>query len=335
MLESNKEIYPAHVSERVAPNNLEKNDNVLFEHEFTSLICSTSYLILKNVHVLDDTVFDLSNFTFYPSYTHVYGSFSIKDKLKRLKSFFKNKIIVDKAIWITQNWTWMYFHWLTDALPRLIALEDHIEKHIVLLPESYKKHSYIIDSLEILGYDSIFYPECNRVFVKKLALPSHTASPGNYNAYYLNILRGRFLKNKTPFRKIFISRSQANQRFILNEDEVTNILLSFGFEVHIFENYTLDKQIELMNETSVLLGLHGAGLANMLFMPENGNIIELRNQGDKHNNCYFSMASALKHSYFYLQGLGDSSQTASVNIKIDTLELKNLLNLLFYTNNPR
>lgn len=329
MIEINKEIYPAHVSERVPPNNLEAKDIVLFEHEFNSLICSTSYLILKNVHILNDTVFDASNFTFYPYYTHVHGSFSAKDKLKRLKFFLKNKIVVDKAIWITQNWTWMYFHWLTDALPRLIALEDHIEKHKVLLPESYKKHPYIIDSLEILGYDFIFYLECNRVFVKKLALPSHTASPGNYNAYYLNKLRYRFLKNNNPFRKIFISRSQANQRFIINEDEVTTILLAYGFEVHIFENYTLDKQIELMNETSVLLGLHGAGLTNMLFMPENGSIIELRNQGDKHNNCYFSMASALRHSYFYLQGLGDASQTASVNIKIDTIELKNLLNLLF------
>ena len=335
MLESNKEIYPAHVSVRLPPFNLKKEDEVLFSHEYQSIIFSTSYLILKNAHVLDDTVFDLSNFKFYPSYTHVHGSFSSKDKLNRLKFFFKNKILVDKAIWITQNWTWMYFHWLTDALPRLIALEDHVEKYKVLLPESYQKHPYIIDSLEILGYDFIFYSESNRVFVKKLALPSHTASPGNYNAYYLNKLRDRFLKNKKKIRKIFISRSQANQRFIINEDEVTSILISFGFEAHIFENYTLNKQIELMNETSVLVGLHGAGLTNMLFMPENGNIIELRNQGDKQNNCYFSMASGLNHAYYYLQGEGDSSQTANVNIKIDTLELKNLLTLLLHTNTAR
>ena len=83
-----------------------------------------------------------------------------------------------------------------------------------------------------------------------------------------------------------------------------------------------------MGTILVLVGLHGAGLTNMLFMPAKSSIIEIRNNGDSHNNCYFSMASELNHAYYYLLGQGESLQTDDVNIKIDILELKNLLFLL-------
>ena len=105
------------------------------------------------------------------------------------------------------------------------------------------------------------------------------------------------------------------------------MLISFGFEIHVFEQYSLSKQVDLMRDTQCLLGMHGAGLTNMLFMPSVGSVIELRNRGDQHNNCYFSMASELNHAYYYLQGDGDSEQTASVNLHIDLIQLTNLLHL--------
>jgi capsular polysaccharide biosynthesis protein len=325
----NKEIFPAHRSKRVPPQNIVEEDEELFIHEYEKYIQATSFVNLRNADILVDTVFSFSHFSFYPTYTHINGSFSSEDKIRRLKLFATKSITIENGIWITQNWTWMYFHWITDALTRLIALEDHVHKQPVLLPLSYKKLPFVIQSLDVLGYPYFFYSDTLRVRVKELVLPSHTASPGNYNKYYLSNLRQRFIKpNIIPFRKIFISRNQASQRFITNEEEVVALLLQNQFEVHVFENYPLSQQIGLMNEAMILLGLHGAGLTNMLFMPEKGNIVEIRNKGDKHNNCYFSMASELNHSYFYLQGLGDGKDTSAVNITIDLLALKNLLNLL-------
>ena len=37
----------------------------------------------------------------------------------------------------------------------------------------------------------------------------------------------------------------------------------------------------------------------MLFLNEKTNLIEIRNKNDKHNNAFFSMASALNLNYFY------------------------------------
>ncbi len=328
MLVYEKLVCPSYISVRKAPKNLKESDLVLFKHEYQSSICSTTFLKLKNVDVLQDTVFDLSSFRFFESYTHILGSFTIKEKFEKLKLFFKAKTNVDRGVWITQNWTWMYFHWMTDALPRLIALEGEVEQYPVLLPIDYKSYPYIVESLELLGYDYVWYTSTQRVRITDLILPSHTALPGNYNGVFLNQLRQRFLgAPRVPYRKIFISRSNATQRFIVNEDDVVALVLSFGFEVHFFENYSLSKQVALLSDTSCLIGLHGAGLTNMLFMPPKGTVIEIRNQGDQHNNCYFSMSSELDHSYYYLEAEGDSEDTASVNLHIDIIKLTNLLHL--------
>jgi len=326
MLVYEKTLYPSHFAVRKTPENIKENDEVLFKHEYQSAICATTFLRLKNVDILRDTVFDSSTFRFFASFTHINGSFTWDEKVEKLKLFFKPKLNIERGLWITQNWTWMYFHWMTDALTRLIALEGEVESFPVLLPIDYKKYPYIVESLDILGYTYVWYTPTQRVRIKELLLPSHTASPGNYNSEFLNRLRKRFVGTEVEsHRKIFISRSKATQRFIANEDEVISLVLSFGFEVHIFEEYSLSKQIALMREATCLMGLHGAGLTNMLFMHPKGKVIEFRNQGDQHNNCYFSMASALDHAYYYIEGKGDSKETAGVNLHIDVEQLTNLL----------
>jgi capsular polysaccharide biosynthesis protein len=333
MLLYEKTIYPSHISIRKAPVNIKATDEELFMHEYQSSICATNFLRLKNVYILQDTVFDLSTFRFFAPYTHINGSFTRDEKIEKLKLFLKAKTYVCQGVWITQNWTWMYFHWLTDALTRLIALEAEVEQFPVLIPDAYKFYPYILESLDLLGYEYVLYSPLERVLVKELILPSHTASPGNYNSQFLNQLRQRFIGivRGEPSRKIFISRSKATQRFITNEDELFALVLSFGFEVHIFEEYTLNRQVALMREATCLMGLHGAGLTNMLFMPPKGKVLEIRNKGDQHNNCYFSMSSELDHSYYYLEGEGDSEDTASVNIHIDIIQLTNLLHTISVT----
>lgn len=324
-----KVIYPAHISKRTPPKNINEEDVSLFQHEFTSSICETSVYVFKRVFILKDSVYDLSSFRFFESFTHINGFFNSNDKFERLKLMFHKNNQIPKGIWITQNWTWMYFHWITDALPRLIAVEDLHEGFPVLLPESYRSIPFVEESLNLLGYDFLYFSDKKRNFIKQLVLPSHTASPGNYNSLLINKLRSKFIQKYTsPFRKIFVSRSKAKQRFLSNEDEVIELLIANGFEIHIFEEYTLKKQIALMNESRCLIGLHGAGLTNMIFMPSNGSVIELRNKLDNQNNCYFSLSSELSHDYYYIECQGDSLITEAVNLNVDLNLLKSLLELV-------
>lgn len=48
------------------------------------------------------------------------------------------------------------------------------------------------------------------------------------------------------------------------------------------------KQIEIIHNTDVFIGIHGAGLTHMLFLPEWASVFELYNCGDP--DCYLDLA---------------------------------------------
>lgn len=322
-----KTIYDKHISKRTLPINLTQEDQRLFAREFSKEIDKTTLTKLTNAHILKDAIFSIRKFRFYLSHSHIHA-LSKKALLKRFLVLFSSKQKCESAIWIIDNWSEAYFHWLTDALTRLVSTEQFIKTKVVVLPKEFEKSAYIAESLKLLNYKIYFYSE--KLLVKKLILPSHTAPTGNYNKEIINTLRNRFLKNINgrPERNIYVSRKKANKRKVLNEIEVIFLMKQYDYEVHFFEDYDLKKQIELMSQTKRLVGLHGAGLTNMLFMPKDGCVLELRNRNDAHNNCFFTLASDLNHRYYYQLNDGNTKDTHIVDITVDLEELRINLEML-------
>lgn len=327
-------IYPKFTSIRKIPKNLKEEDYTLFDNNLVAEINESNLIQLKSVYILKDTIFDLKRFRFFFSYTHFHIQKLtipqiINKKFGRIIKFFTKGKKIKKAIWITDNWSPAYFHWFTEAISRLIVCEEFHKDYIVVLPKTFEKYNYATESLKILNckYQIL---EKRSYFVEKLVLPSHTATIGNYNENIINLIRDKFLINfpNIPHRKIYISRAKAEKRKIINEDEVIELLNQYDYEIHTFEDYPLIKQIEIMSQTKSLISLHGAGLTNMIFMPANGQIMEFRNKDDNYNNCFFSLASALNHSYFYQQNLGDTKDTHIVNLTIDLTQLKENLDFM-------
>ena len=319
----------SHVN-RNLPVNFINQDLFLFQHELKKEIQSSYFIRINFVFLVVDTVVSIPKFRFYPAETHLNGSFS-----KQQKNDYLNKIsfpfkIYPKAIWITQNWTWMYFHWMIDSLTRYVACMDYIKKHPVILPSSYKEYAYIVDSLDYLDIPYIWHDEQTSPMILELILPSHTASPGNYNVHYLFKLRSLFLSKQPiiskPFRKIFISRKKALTRRIINESEIYKLLVDNGIEIHCLEDYTLKNKIKLISETNCLIGMHGAGLTNMLFLPTLSKVLEIRIENDSHNNSYFSMASALNLPYYYFKAKLVNMKDDTNDVFIDLEQLKLTLN---------
>ena len=324
-------IYSKHNSERKTPKNLKGEDLRLFAHELSKEIENTTLLNLGNVYVLKDTIFSLRDFHFYLSETQTHKSnLPLKSLLKRILMLFNKGEKITKAVWIIDNWSEGYFHWLTDALPRLIASEKFSEDHIVILPMNYERHNYVREALSLLNYRVHYFNSNRHLLVKELILPSHTAPTGNYNKNIINNIRDRFLKSNKQLshRNIFISRSKAHKRKIVNETEVISLLKLYDYEVHYFEDYSLRQQIEVMSQAKSLIGLHGAGLTNMLFMPKNGQVLEFRNRSDAHNNCYFSLASDLNHDYYYQLNDGNTNDTNIVDVTVNLEELRTNLDLM-------
>ena len=95
-----------------------------------------------------------------------------------------------------------------------------------------------------------------------------------------------------PVRITFISRSTAHRR-VLNEQELT-ISLQQNFPnirvrlVDFHHGMPFEHQLQISANTDVLIGMHGAGLTHLLFLPDWAVVFELFNCDDR--NCYLDLA---------------------------------------------
>jgi capsular polysaccharide biosynthesis protein len=324
-----KTPFVSYTDYRTKPRNLNEADLFLFETSFAVNMPEVSICSLKSANILKNNIFTLLPPKFYTSYTHIFPVPS-KKLLKSLLSFLKPYKKIPHGVWVTDEWSGEYFHWMTDALTRVIAAEQSGSDYVIVLPEEYRNRKFVVESLKLLNVEAYYYYKRRRLKVQHLLLPAHTALTGSYNHALINELRDRFIGRLTakPYKRIYISRQRAAKRRIINEEEVVMVLESNGYETHFFEDYSLQKQIDIMVQTKSVVGLHGAGLTNMLFMHKGGKILELRNHKDSHNNCFFALASAMGHAYYYLANIGNTEDTYSVDVTVDTDRLREVVALM-------
>ncbi|MGC9260975.1 MAG: glycosyltransferase family 61 protein [Phycisphaerae bacterium] len=202
-----------------------------------------------------------------------------------------------------------YFHWMVESCGQLQGLEAYCAatdtKPQILIRAG--GNAYIRQSLELLGYGGqiIEWTEGNApAFAEGVILAT---LPGNRVACSpasLRWLRGKFLAaagvdaagvgETGATRKIYIRRKPGGWRSVANDDEVAEALEAEGFETTRPEGLTLAQQIRLFAEAKIIVGMHGAGLTNILFAP-GAAILELT--GDYGGGEYMSMASGLGNAY--------------------------------------
>ncbi|WP_309642389.1 glycosyltransferase family 61 protein [Flavobacterium sp.] len=321
--------YPEQVCHRKLPINFKQEDLCLFEGDLKHTNKEKSMLFLKNIDYLKDTLFDKRHFKFYDDYCFVLKK-PLINLLARLIYYSHKSQTIDQAVWVTDNWSKEYFHWFADVISRILIAEEYIKGHVIVLPHAHKKYKYISESLDLLGVSYTFLEKKN-VHFNNLILTPKIGITGNYDKVLINQVRDRFIdSDKQPSKYIYISRQKANRRKVTNEEEVIAVLLKHHFEIHFFEDYTLAQQIQIMQDTKILMSIHGAGLTNMLFMPKNAKIVELRNETESRLNCFFSLASDLNHEYYYLTNTGTSTTTHTADITVDVnkleTELQKILN---------
>jgi capsular polysaccharide biosynthesis protein len=259
----------------------------------------------------------------------------LRGKQQVLKQWLKTqlfpKIGVDEAIWVIDLWSKNYFHWILECLPRILALRSAGINLPLLLPEHLYKIPYIRESLADLNIQTFTYNFRQTVKVNRLIMPSHD-SPCAFDRDYLESVIQFYNTDqewiKPPSRKIYISRRDALKRKISNEEELIPLLVNVGFECVQMEKLSFKEQRDLMRETSVLLSIHGAGLANMIFMQEGSKVVELHPEVDRYNSCFYHLAEAVGMKYNYSFEPGDHPNPQEANVSVDLTKMKKLLNML-------
>lgn len=195
-----------------------------------------------------------------------------------------------------------YYHWLIDVLPRLLVLKQLHPDCVLLLPEG--ANEYMLLSIRALEFTKFHFIPKNKILKGvDVIMPGHVATVGRQDSLLLEQVRQQLINSftsvqapATPRRRIFASRNTQHTRRLLNEEEILFLLQRYNIEVVLFDGMTLPQQIELMQTVDLFIGVHGANMTNMLFLPDNALIIELMDAQNP-NLCYSNMAANLSFIY--------------------------------------
>lgn len=315
------------VIHRRRPVNLVENDNCLFEREYTRTSYKPAYS--KSYFVL----FDFHTFNRFNKRSFFKQS-RLMTKETPLRKLVKRRIsIIRSGVVVVDIWSCNYFHWFTEVIPKLLFITEKRKKVILHLPESFLKTGFVKSSLSFFPNVKVKVtsgPSINFLFVAETF--NLNISQGNYHEELI-VRTCSFIKERVKsdcsktYKRIFIYRDIKDKRGIINYKEIEAVLNKYEVHVVDFGSLRWEEQMNITTNCELLIGVHGAGLTNMMFMPEGSKVVELRRENDKANNCYFSLASALNHSYFYqcCQVDDQSLATQQNNFYVDAGNFDNLL----------
>ena len=168
-----------------------------------------------------------------------------------------------------------YYHWLFEFLPRIDLVRRCPDLAIDGWLVNAAPAPWQIETLAALGIPPdalvpLASPSAGRV--ERLYVPS-VRRLGDA-AVFLRDSFGRPAAN--PSRHLFVSRKDAKTARIANEDAVFAALEPLGFVRVTGGGMTVARQAALFAEAAVIVGVHGAGMANIVFAPPSARIIELR-----------------------------------------------------------
>jgi len=160
------------VSARRLPANFRAEDAPLFSHELERLIPPTRLVELDGVSVNSDGVLFKGARILPESFSSpvVFNQF-LRRRLSVLKFFAANSLpgrrrkLAGRFAWITDDWSYGYFHWIADALPRLLVIKELLGELTLLLPRRYEGLEFVQSSLRLFGARRIEYVRAGEVCV--------------------------------------------------------------------------------------------------------------------------------------------------------------------------
>jgi hypothetical protein len=227
-----------------------------------------------------------------------------------------------------------YFHWLYDTLPRIGLLKqaglfDSIDYFVI----DYLGSKFQKDSLEVLGVpvEKIISCDGDRQFhlqAEELIITSLPSNLGSTSDWTVKFLRDTFLKNDNVLpqrtKNIYLSRKKATLRFLINEQEILDLLAPYNFAPFYAEDHSISETAKAFSECNSVVGVHGAGFANLSFCSPQTKVIDII--APKHfDTNFWILSNHAKADFAYIFGEGE-------RLPEDTDLIKNKINEDIYVN---
>lgn len=203
------------------------------------------------------------------------------------------------------------YHWFFDCLPRLYALAQTQPGPVTFLTNrklpAFQEETLRFVLQDLPGFIVKTIGKTEKITCENFLLPAFVVHKGGGflpreagDFVRENILKGYGIGPRNPTRRIFISRSRAGKRRILNETELHPILEKLGFEIVFPEELSYREQVALFFESKIIAGAHGAGLTNAFFA-QKAMVLELH-PANAIKLHYFLLSKGRGLEYHYLVG---------------------------------
>jgi capsular polysaccharide biosynthesis protein len=170
----------------------------------------------------------------------------------------------------------------------------------------------------------------NRLVIPSLSRETELTYPGDrYKGYVFSPVSYRYLRSKlrkaitdepsdiSISDRVYVSRSDAPVRRVINEERLLSELSASGFESYVLSEYAVADQIRLFDQADLIVGPMGAGLTNIAFS-EDAGVVTLF--GDDLNACYYTQSQGMGHRFAYVRG-----EPAGDDIRVDLSDVLNAI----------
>ncbi|MED6156013.1 hypothetical protein PIB30_010944 [Stylosanthes scabra] len=209
--------------------------------------------------------------------------------------------IIPAVIFSTSGYIGNHFHEFTDIIIPLFLTSRHFNGQVIFMvsemrPWWISKYQAILTKLsnyEVINIDKDDQVHCFpgvtvglKRYPKELSIDpqKYSYSMKDFRSflresYSLKRVNAIKMRQEGQARLLILSRRRS--RSFTNTAEIAKMGRSMGFEVMIMEaGGSMSSFANVVNSCDVVLGVHGAGLTNILFLPENAVLIQILPYGD-------------------------------------------------------
>ncbi|KAL2496046.1 Glycosyltransferase family 61 protein [Forsythia ovata] len=227
------------------------------------------------------------------------------------------------AVIFSSGTTGNIFHEMNEIIIPLFITSKQFQSRVLFILEDYKpsfmsKYGKVMSHLS--AYE-VMNPAANRSvhcfpgsvvglkYHDNLALNSSDIPGGHSMREFRHFLREsydlRFRHVSQIKRPRLMLLSRRNTRRFLNEDEMVAMMEELGFQVIVVARSkiisNLNKFSQLINSCSVLVGAHGAGLTNELFLPSGAVMVQVELLGTEWPSTTYYGSTARAMGVHYLR----------------------------------
>lgn len=292
------------------------------------------------------------------TYSEMHNLCFVRNNVVSTKRYKSNLKTINRAIWLSGGASNNYIHWLTEFIPRLVAIDRLLDYTDIPIIIDSELHPNLLECLALVNIHNRQIIEIRMdemVFIHNLFVVDNAfyspfdwkqdvhISPGKItpNVVFTNFanmqaVRDLLFRNLNirdgimrSRKRVFILRS-SKFRTIVNQNMLRKMLEKLGFICVDPSKMSFVDQVRFFSKVDLLIAQGGASLGNIMFLPQGAKVVVLSMFSPYVIPYYFSLYGAsfniLVNFFICTPVLEKNTHRAHRSMFISLVDFKKYLN---------